>query len=264
VGFECRDKIQILGGLKMRKILFTVFTVMIVFFLTSSAFAHHVWVEKEGDRFFIGWGHYPKMDTYEPKQVKDIKAFDLKGRELALTRTDGKDRVYLSSNADVSVITLSFESGYWLRTLEGWKKMTKSDAQKAGVHFVESIYSKHFGKSIFSYSDAVMRPAGMMFEIVPLENPFSLKQGDMLSVKVLYQGKALAGATVEIGDHIEVGKTDEKGIASIKIPEGKKQVVMARYRIAYDGTDADTMSFRTAFTWAGHGHGYGRQNETTY
>jgi nickel transport protein len=128
MGLECRDKIQILGGKTMIKktIIFCVLMLMVSF----DAFAHHVWIEKEGDRFFVGWGHYPKMDTYEPNQVRDVKGFDLNGREVVLARTDGKDRVYLSSNADMSMITLSFESGYWLRTLEGWKKNDKKRRAK--------------------------------------------------------------------------------------------------------------------------------------
>ncbi len=235
----------------MRKILLIV-TASICFLslgFISSAFAHHAWVEKEGDRFIVGWGHPPKMDPYEPERVKDIKAFDLKGRELALTRTNERNKVYLFSNVDVSMITLSFEGGYLVTTPEGKKRMTKREAQKAGLQIVDSFYSNQFAKSIFAYSDAVIKPAGMRFEIVPLKNPYLLKQGESLPIKVLYEGKPLAGAAVETGNHKDAGKTGMDGIANIEISGHGMQVVIAKYRIASNDPDTDFMSFTTVLTW---------------
>lgn len=230
----------------MRKVLLTA---IIVFCLISSAFAHHAWIEKERDRFIVGWGHAPKIDPYEPHKVKDIKAFDMKGRGIAISKTDEKDKVYLSSDADISMVSLSFESGYLVTTPEGKKKMTKREAQKAGLQIVDSFYSNQFAKSIFAYSDAVIKPAGMRFEIVPLKNPYLLKQGESLPIKVLYEGKPLAGAAVETENHKDAGKTGMDGIANIEISGHGMQVVIAKYRIASNDPDADFMSFTTVLTW---------------
>jgi nickel transport protein len=235
----------------MRK--FVLIVTAIICFLslsfTSSSFAHYAWVEKEGDRFIVGWGHSPKIDPYEPKRVKDVKAFDMKGKEVTLKRTDENDKVYLSSNADVSMITLSFEGGYRVTTPEGKKRMTKRDAQKAGLQVVDSFYSNQVAKSIFAYSEVVTKPVGMEFEIVPLKNPLSLKQGAILPVKVLYKGKPMSGITIETGYHKEAGKTDKDGIANIEISGQGMQVVIAKYRMPSTDPDADFLSFTTVLTW---------------
>lgn len=230
----------------MKKILLVV---TIVFCLASSAFAHHSWVEKEGSRFIVGWGHPPKIDPYEPNRVKDIKALDIEGKELNLKREDEKHKVYLSSSAGVSMITLSFEGGYLVTTPEGKKRMTKREAQKAGLQIVDSFYSNQFAKSIFKHSDIVTKPMGMKFEIVPLKNPLSLKQGETLSVKVLYEGKPMSDITIETGYHKEAGKTDKDGIANIEISGQGMQVVIAKYRIPSSDPDADILSFTTVLTW---------------
>jgi nickel transport protein len=235
----------------MRKILLIVTAIIYLLSLgfIPLAFAHHAWVEKEGDRFVFGWGHSPKIDPYEPNRVKDIKAFDLEGRELALTRKDEKDKVYLSSNADVSMITLSFEGGYLVTTPEGKRRMTKREAQRQGIQAVDSFYSSQFAKSIFERSDNVTKPMGMKFEIVPLKNPLSLKQGEILPVKVLYEGKSLPCITIETGHHKEAGKTDKDGGVNIEISGQGMQVVIAKYRIVSSDPDADFLSFTTVLTW---------------
>lgn len=235
----------------MRKILLIVTAIICLLSLgfISSAFAHHPWVEKEEDRFIVKWGHPPKTDPYEPKRVKDIKAFDLKGREITLKRTDEKDKVYLSSNVDVSMITLSFEAGYRVTTPEGRKRMTKTEAQRLGIQVVDSFYASQFAKSIFKHSDNVTKPVGMKLEIVPLKNPLSLKQGEILQVKVLYEGKPLADAVVETGNHKDAGRTGADGIANIEISGQGMQIVISRYRIVSSDPDVDFLSFTTVLIW---------------
>jgi len=230
----------------MKKVIFLIIVILL---LAQAVFAHHLWVEKEGDRFKIAWGHPPKADPYDPDRVKDIKAFDLKGKEIPFTRIDEKDKAYVSTNADVSMITVSFEGGFLVTTPEGKKRLTKRAAQKASLQVVDSFYSSQFVKSLFGYSDAITKPVGMKFEIVPLKNPFTLKAEELLPVKVLFEGKPLEGITVEIGKHKEVGKTNKDGIADIKVTGQGIQVILAKHRVpAKDNPDADYLSFTTVLT----------------
>jgi len=235
----------------MKKVLIS--TVAIICLLLSgflsSAFAHHLWVEKEGDKFVIGWGHPPKKDPYDPKKVKEVKAFNLKGKKVALKRVDEEDKVYLVSNTNISMITVSFEGGYLVVTPEGKKRMTKPEAQKQGFQIVDSFYSLQFAKSIFKNSKIVTKPVGMKFEIVPLKDPLSIKEGENLVIKVLFEGKPLPGATIETGNHKEVAKTNEKGVANIKIEGKGMQVILAKYRAPSTDPNADFLSYTTVLTW---------------
>ncbi len=231
----------------MKKIIFSVMVVILL--LTQTAFAHHLWVEKEGDRFKVGWGHPPKIDPYDPKRVKDMKAFDSNGKEVKLERKDEKDVVYLSSKADISMITLSFEGGYLVSTPEGKKGLTKREARKAGLQVIDSSYSSQSAKSLFGYCDAVLKPVGMKFEMVLLKNPFILKADEPLPIKVLFDGKPIEGITIEVGAHKETGRTDRDGIAEMRITEKGMQVILAKYRVATDNPDADYLSFTTVLTF---------------
>ncbi|MEW6067165.1 MAG: DUF4198 domain-containing protein [Nitrospirota bacterium] len=231
----------------MKKIIFLI---SIIFLVAQTAFAHHLWVEKEGNGFKVAWGHPPKIDPYEPDRLKETKAFDRKGKEVKLERKDSKDMVYLSSKEDVSMVTLSFEGGYLVSTPDGKKRLTKREAQKADLQVIDSFYSSQFAKSLFCYSEVLTRPAGMKFEIVPLKNPFQLKSNEILPVKVIFDGKPIDGVVVETGSHKEAGRTDEKGIANIQITEQGLQVILAKYRVLMkDNPDADYLSFTTVLTF---------------
>ncbi|MEW6571762.1 MAG: DUF4198 domain-containing protein [Nitrospirota bacterium] len=231
----------------MKKIAF--FLMIIAFSLAQTASAHHLWIEKEGDRFMVGWGHPPEIDPYEPNRIREAQGFDVKGKKITLEREDEKDKVYLSSKADISMITLSFEGGYLVSTTEGKRRLTRREAQKSGLQVIDSFYSLQFVKSLFANSDAVTRPAGLRFEIVPFKNPSDLKAGESLAVRVLFEGKPLGGVSLEQEAHREITETDEKGMARVQISKGRRQVIVAKHRVAAkDNLDADFLSYTTVLT----------------
>lgn len=230
------------------KKLILVMAVILLF--TQSASAHHFWVEKEADRFKVSWGHYPETEPYEAERVKEIKAYNKKGKEVKLERKDEKDKVYLLSKRDISMITFSFDGGFLVTTSEGKKRLTKREAQKTGLQLIDSVYSSQFTKSLFSYSDDATKPAGMKFEIVPLKNPHVLKPEELLSIKVYFDGSPVEGVTIEMNSNKETIKTNKEGIANIKMSGKGMQSILAKKRIpAKDNPDADYLSFTTVLTF---------------
>ncbi|MDP2753902.1 MAG: DUF4198 domain-containing protein [Nitrospirota bacterium] len=235
----------------------SILLIMVVIFLSAQGvWAHHPWIEKEEDRFEVKWGHPPTAGPYEPGKVKEIKVFDKKGKAVKFERKDEKDTVYLSSKGDVSMVTLFFEGEYIVNTPEGKKKLTKREAQKAGLQVVDSFYYYQFAKSLFAYSDAVTKPIRMKFEIVPLKNPFTLKANELLPIKVLFEGKPLEGVTMKVmgTEEVkvavkEVAKTDRDGVANIPFTGQGLQVILANYKIpTTDNPDADYFSYTTVLT----------------
>ncbi|MFZ6017813.1 MAG: DUF4198 domain-containing protein [Nitrospirota bacterium] len=115
---------------------------------------------------------------------------------------------------------------------------------------IDSFYSSQFAKAVFACSSTVTKPVGLRFEIIPLKNPFTLKDNELLPIRVLLEGKPLEGITIETGAHQEITKTDKDGIAKIKIERKGMQVILAKYRIATkDNPDADYLSYTTVLTF---------------
>jgi uncharacterized GH25 family protein len=70
----------------------------------------------------------------------------------------------------------------------------------------------------------VTKPLGLTLEIVPERNPYALKPGEALPVRVLYEGRPLAGATVKLTNldfdmrPLAVKQTDSAGRTAFDVP----------------------------------------------
>jgi uncharacterized GH25 family protein len=105
--------------------------------------------------------------------------------------------------------------------------------------------------------DTATRVIGQKLEIVLQANPYRLKAGDSLTVKVLFEGKPLARAKV-FAHHREKEKTrtqstttSAEGLATFKLnASGPWLIRLVHMRRAVKDADADWESFWAALTFA--------------
>lgn len=93
------------------------------------------------------------------------------------------------------------------------------------------------GKSIFSWDEGSKKPLGLKFEIVPLQNPLTLHEGDKLKLQVLLDGRPVKGVEFEDqNDDIDNIATNEKGIATITLtkPKDGLQIIAANIKLPYN------------------------------
>jgi hypothetical protein len=99
------------------------------------------------------------------------------------------------------------------------------------------------------------RPVGMTLELIPEKNPYEMKAGDELPVRLLYQGKPLAGALViALGLHETDGKlaarSGKDGRVRLRLPEGGFWLVKAVHMIpAPPDTGVDWESLWASLTF---------------
>ena len=227
-----------------RKIIFTIFFVILIY---SSGFAHDVWMEKKEGKLIVQWGHADKTEPYDPAKVREVKAFDIWGKEIAVSLAKEKDSVAITPREEVAVVTLVFDSGFWTKTTEGFKNIPKKGVE--GV--MESFHSLRFSKEILRWSDKLAKPVGMEFELVPLKNPLSAKFGGILPVKVFYEGKPLEGAKIYGGGkRKDALKTGPDGIANVVIGEVGNHKIGALHKIPlHNNPDADYLVRTTNLTF---------------
>jgi uncharacterized GH25 family protein len=97
---------------------------------------------------------------------------------------------------------------------------------------------------------------GQTLEIIPLDNPYSLKGGDTLKVRVLFDGKPLKGAKVfahrRAGDKVttQAATSDADGTAAFKLDgEGSYLVRLVHMRRCAGVEGVDWESFWAALTF---------------
>lgn len=104
------------------------------------------------------------------------------------------------------------------------------------------------------------QPVGLSLEIVPERNPFDVRKGETLPVRVLYEGRPLRGALVKMTNldddktPVERHLTDGEGRASFRARAGGKwllNVVWTKPLTGYPGADFDTTFSSLTFSFAG-------------
>jgi nickel transport protein len=220
--------------------------VLLIVILPSSLLAHDFWIEKKGDEFMVVFGHGTQRLEFEPSKIKNVKAFDLRGKEVGVNKEKRGTGILLKTDEPPSLLFVEIDDGYWSKTIYGWKNLPKRKASRV----VESFRSFYYSKALLSWGEAVQRPLNdAKLDILPLENPFELREGNVLPVRILYQGKPISGLEVEGGDHQKIATTDKEGVARLKVSKGH-QVFSVNYKEPIkNDPDADSLRITSTLTF---------------
>jgi nickel transport protein len=233
----------------MLKTIFLLLSLVLV--CVQQALPHDAWLAPHEGGLIVAYGHGEKLDPYDPETVKDVKALDCKGRAVPVEIARGKGVVSISSEEKSSTVTALFDGGYGVKTTDGWKKTTKRDAH--GKYTVlEALKSRKYVKTLLSPCDAPFRFVGLPFEMAPQKDPFTVKPGEALPIKLLLDGKPLECAAIKDGrsESKETVKSDKDGLVRVLIQQRGLQIICASYKAPLkNDPDADVLSLSTSLTF---------------
>ena len=223
---------------------------LLIFLVGAQAVhAHHLWVFEEDGQYVVARGHLPdRLDDYDPKCVSDVKGFDETGRPVVLNRKDEAARAVVVPDQPVSIITVTCDWGFRANTTQGKKLIPRKAALEKGLKVISAFFSTQFLKSLPAADfEGNTKPLGLKMEMTPLKNISELSSGDLLPVKVTFDGTPLPDTTVVSSDKsIEPVKTDENGIAMIQMPEQGKGLLVATHKVPVENDpDMDYRKFMT-------------------
>ena len=230
------------------------FAVLLLLPVTKIVLAHDTWIEKRNGQLLVLRGHGGDVEAYDPALVKEARAIDAKGEAVEIEIVNNKENALLSTKGDPAIVGALYDSGYWLKTTDGWKKATKREG-KGKYNIVESIKSKQWCKNILGSTSESSKPMGQRFEIVPQKDPTTVRVGEKLPIKVVLDGKPVEGATIATGgghtsDKKDLLKTDKEGMVSVIIDKAGFQMVKANHRIPVkDDPDADVLDLSSTITF---------------
>ncbi len=229
------------------------FAVLFLFLAAQLVLAHNLWIEKRDGNFVLLYGHGTKFDPYDPQKVKEAKSFDAKGHVLPVERGRQKEGVTFQSKGTPAILTAFLDNGCWIKTTDGWKNIGRREV-KGKYTIVDAIRSWKYAKALLTPCGIVSKPAGLDFEIVPEKDPFLLKPGEALPVKVLLHGKPLEGVVIS---HSDAGhsskdglKTDKNGKANVVISKSGAHLIIGVYdKPLKDDPDVDRLLLATSLTF---------------
>lgn len=248
--------------------------------LTTPANAHDMWIAApsfstitgellpvalrvghadEQDRWNASWDRIHSFRSYGPDGVDDQQAaLIVPSKEAApdatiAFRSVGTHVVALESYRATSTLEAD-EFNAYLKT-EGLDlaAQTRRAAGTTGTPGVE-LYSRR-AKMLVQVGDVrsanVLKPVGHTLEIVPIVNPYARGADTALPVRVLFQGRPLAGAQVRVlplgitNGPVQKMRTDAQGQARFNVPNRGAWLVMVVH--ARPTTDNPDAAFDTVF-----------------
>jgi nickel transport protein len=231
--------------------------VAVVVILSANAIdAHDVWITTIQDgtgalQAVVNHGHPGDRKVPDPDKLFELDFITGEQRRHSLlpgiksTMLDGipvliTEPLPKSLAGAVLLVAGRYDNGYWVKTPNGYRNTSKRQVPRAE----ESLYSMKFAKALFSTDSVAPHDYGTIIghrlELVPLNDPFVMNLGEVLKVRVYFDGKPLPGIEVEAGDgvtpmdekDIPRYRTDEEGIADVQIAKAGPQVLVVDYTLS--------------------------------
>lgn len=203
----------------------------------GEARAHELWLERDQEGLLLRYGHLPsghegpRLIPYAPEIVQRVACHDAQGQAMACAPSPAYPlRIECACAATCVLIS----SGFWTKTPYGTRNVPKTEAQTP----IRSWLSYESVKRLDAWSDALANPLTQDLELVPLENPLVLREGDKLDLLVAHGGRPVAGAIVNYGDKPR-GQTGQNGRINVRLKHGGLQSLQASLTLPADGTLAD-------------------------
>lgn len=205
--------------------------------VSSLAQAHDLWVEQSGKHWMLYQGHRHSTHVgaetlaYGSNFVTAAKCLDERGSPSPLTVTGTSP---WTASGDCAALLIEMSSGYWSKTPWETKNVPKNEAP--GV--IRSWLSKEQFKRLGRWTPAMAQPLTDGLDIVPQSDPFALKPGEKLVVRVANGGRPLTGVPVAYHGDTR-GETDPDGRVAIRLRHGGLQLISASVELPLKDGKAD-------------------------
>lgn len=230
-------------------IVFSVFLCAAIFLAAHPLFAHDMWLQKIEGGFLIALGHEGQTDPYESERLKEVVGYTENGWPVQLDIDREKEGCRVMADEAFCAVAALLDNRYWLKTIDGWE----NQRERKGLQIVEEGHSYKHTKHIVKWCDFLASPVGQRFEIVPLKDPTSLKQGDSLPVRVFFEGKPVLKARVsktsDMAKTHDLEPVKDKSSVVVQIGPPGLQLINAKLVVPVKGKQviwfAASLTFRT-------------------
>jgi uncharacterized GH25 family protein len=245
--------------------------VLILGVASIPASAHFMWINV-GDytpsierpiKFTIGWGHSFASPVgnvlYKQEGLDKIFMLDPNGNKLKIEPINEIEfKVEKPLKKEGAYLALAKrKGGFFTKTTEGYKRQSK----KGLKNVIQCGYYGMYAKAIVDVGERggkiLSKQIGHTLEIIPLKDPADLRQGDYLSVKVLYKNKPLRTelSATYVGFSTEnawayTTRTNKEGIGKIKILKSGIWLIKVGHKVPYpDPKECDQYSYTATLTF---------------
>lgn len=189
------------------------FSILFLFFVVEVVSAHSLYIQsgrhrvspgKKTPLFFTYGHHFPVDDGVRANKLASIRVYNPDGEVKEFTpraETCLQSQMVEYALPGTYVLTAETNPGYYTKWVDKKGRdrnsiKPMSAVQEDASEIIKALYSKQYAKSYVRCgepTDAFLAQAGLPLELVPIENPTTLKPGDTLTLRVFRDGKPYSG-----------------------------------------------------------------------
>ncbi|RUM50427.1 MAG: DUF4198 domain-containing protein [Hydrogenothermus sp.] len=220
---------------------------VIIWLYFSLVYAHDLWIEKSQDKYVLYYGHKysshggKKLIKYNPENIQSVKCIDKDGNKIEI---DVKKEYPLVINKNCATIYVDISSGYWTKTPYGTINKPKNQIDTP----IKSWLSYESVKRINLWSKNLEKSFTKKLDIIPVNNPLKLQEGDKIRLLITFNGKPAKNIPVAYDGKVR-GITDSHGRINIRIKHKGLQLIEATYREKVNSEKTDEVIYTTTLNF---------------
>ena len=199
--------------------------------MTSTVYAHGIWFAQRATQLALIYGvGADDLDSVKRLPlIRDVSGYDADWKPVKTSLRVAGPLLLVDSEGDTAVVAAVLDNGIWSKTPDGeWHKKGRDEVKNATISEKTIKYAVHINGPL---STALPPLEGQTLQIVPLAPALPALLGQPLKLRVLYEGKPVAGARV-LHDFVndpdgKPAKTAADGTVTIKVRNQGLNVVTA-------------------------------------
>lgn len=239
--------------MKTNAYLFTLFSLLGALVFSPSASAHGIWFAQRAGELAMIYGDGGKDDPIVAKfdRIRPLTGYDAAGQPVPsqLIKTD--HLLLVDRTANPAVVAGVLDNGYYTQDSDGkWLAKSRSEvanARKSGRYIKLAIHqTRDLSAPLNVLPDHPL-------QILPVRPTLPQQKGDAITLRVLFNGKPLAGAKVTPDfandpDGLTVS-TDRHGKVRLKVANHGLNVIYVKHETPAVGEDADLVQYAASFSF---------------
>ncbi|MFC6296363.1 DUF4198 domain-containing protein [Pseudomonas sp. CCM 7893] len=218
--------------------------------------AHGLWTEQRRGNIEVIYGHGAEDDAFRAQKISGAWAYDTGGRMIPVTVQRLDDHARLQPLKPPAVLAVALDNGMWSKTADNkWINQGRSKVPGA----VESTQTFKYSLAIYQPGAKLPKLDQIKLLILPEVDPLTVGPGKSLPVRVLLDGKPVAGVKL-IGDYRNAPntlstETDAEGRAQVLVRNEGLNVIAAQVEVPLkDNADVATRGLFSSLTFLGEPH----------
>ncbi|MGQ7959251.1 DUF4198 domain-containing protein [Pseudomonas sp. SP16.1] len=225
-------------------------------FASGEVLAHGLWTEQRRGNIETVYGHGAEDNAFKAEKISGAWAYDAAGKMIPVTVERLADHARLQPLKTPAVLGVALDNGAWSKTPDGqWINQGRSQVPNS----TQSLHTFKYSLAIYAAGAKLPALDQLKMVIVPEADPLEVGVGKLLPVRILVDGKPMAGVEL-IGDyrgapHQVSAVTDAEGRAEVAVRNEALNIISAEVSLPVENdADIETRGLFTSLTFLGQAH----------